>query len=253
MSSEPLNVEVSLPLIFEMSGLDILLFGERYEISGHMIYSKTPLSLNSFYNSTGLSGSPSGWLKYMQDMSENTFTTAINDISNAELLIESVLQSLNYYDGSGYDMSDINSEALDAGGIFYDVDGWSGKYNSIQDFVISYFAWKILGHPGALAAISNDSEIRDYITSTLPQSLNQLKNMEQNKLNVIVQQIMDQDIARFNDNSTTDWAVVKWLSGDKVRLHVQFKDNTYSVGDSINTQLPVSNSPDNYMIEFFLE
>ena len=248
MSSEPLNVEVSLPLIFEMSGLDILLFGERYEISGHMIYAKYPLPLANFYSATG----PTGWIKYKQDMSENTFITAINDISNAESIIGTVLQSVNYYDGSGYDISG-NIESLDAADIFYDVDGWIGKYDSIQDFVISYFAWKILGHPGALAAIANDSQIRAYITATLPASLEQLKTMEQNKLNVIVQQIMDQDIARFNDDSTTDWAVVKWISGDRVRLHIQFKDNTYSLGDSINTKLPVSNTPDNYMIEFFLE
>jgi hypothetical protein len=252
MSSDPQNVDVSLPLIFEMSGLDILLFGERYEISGHMIYAKYPLSLSNFYNPIGASG-PTGWLKYKQDASENTFTAAINDISNAESIIGTVLQSVNYYDGSGYDVSGINTESLDANDIFYDVDGWGGKYNSIQDFVISYFAWKILGHPGALAAIANDSEIREYITSTLPGALVQLKTMEQNKLNVIVQQIMDQDIARFNDDSTTEWAVVKWISGDRVRLHIQFKDNTYSLGDSINTQLPVSNTPDNYMIEFFLE
>jgi hypothetical protein len=253
MSSEQPNVDVSLPLIFEMSGLDILLFGERYEISGHIIYAKYPLPLSNFYNLSGGVSGPTGWLKYQQDLSENTFTAAINDISNIDTIIETVLDSVNYYDGSGYDVSGINSESLDASGIFTDVSGWGGQYNSIQDFVISYFAWKILGHPGALAAISNDSAIRSYVTSTLPGSLEQLKTMEQNKLNVIVQQIMDQDLARFNEDSTSEWAVVKWIAGDKIRLHLQFKDNTYSIGTAINTQLPVSNTPDNYMIEFVLE
>jgi hypothetical protein len=245
------NIEISLPLIFELSGLDVLLFGERYEISGHVIYVKDTISLTNFY-STDESGQPlTGWLKYMQDASENTFTTAINDLSCASLIREDVIASVHLSGGNIYDVANKDISNLDAGSIF-NISGFNGHYANFQDFILGYFAWKLLGHPHAVAAIGNDSSIRASVTSGFTSAMGQLLDMSENKLNVIVQQIMDQDLARFAEDNVGEWNVVKWLAGDKVRLHISIKDNTYSLGTALGTHLPVSSGTDNYILELTL-
>jgi hypothetical protein len=239
------SIEVSLPLIFELSGLDVLLFGEKFEISGHIVYVKDPLPLEYFYDSSG-----NGWLKYIQNEDENTFSVAINDISAGLNIKQSIKNSLYISGGSVYDVAHKDISNLDAGSVF-NIDGFNGYYHNLQDFIIGYFSWKIVGHPRALAAISNDSAIRNFVTNTFDSAMNQLLDLSQNKLNVIVQQIMDQDLARFSSDNVGVWNTVPWLSGDKVRLHLSLKDNTYTIGNSGNP-LPISSGPDNYMIEFTL-
>ena len=239
------GIEVSLPLIFDLSGLDVLLFGERFEISGHVIYAKDHLPLEYFYDACG-----NGWLKYIQDEDEDTFDVDVNDISRGYNIKNAIKDSLHISGGSIYDVTNKDISNLDAGSVF-NIDGFNGHYHSLQDFIIGYFAWKILGHPCAVAAIGNDSAIRESVTQTFDSALDQILDFSQNKLNVIVQQIMDQDMSRFSLDTVGVWNTVRWLEGDKVRLHISFKNNTYTLGGTTN-KLPVSAGPDNYMIEFVL-
>ena len=210
------------------------------------------VSLSNFYSVSGASGEiVTGWLKYMQDASENTFITEINDLSCASLIRDDVIASVHLSGGSVYDISNKDISNLDSGAIF-NISGFNGYYANFQDFIIGYFAWKLLGHPHAVAAISNDSDLRSSITSGFTSAMGQLLDMSQNKLNVIVQQIIDQDLARFSEDNVGEWNVVPWLAGDKVRLHISIKDNTYAIGTALGTKLPISSGPDNYILELTL-
>jgi hypothetical protein len=239
------GIEVSLPLIFDLSGLDVLLYGERFEIAEHVIYARDPLPLEYFYDAGG-----NGWLKYIQNENEDTFDVAINDISRGYNIKDSIKNSLHISGGSVYDIANKDISNLDAGTVF-NISGFSGYYYSLQDFIIGYFSWKIIGHPCAVAAISNDSAIRNSVSDGFDVALDQLLDLSENKLNVIVQQIMDQDMSRFSLDNVGVWNTVRWLAGDRVRLHISLKNNTYTLGGTTN-KLPVSARPDNYMVEFTL-
>jgi hypothetical protein len=260
-------VLVKIPLTFDLSNIDVELFGQSFTISGNVIIVTKPISPLSFYNADAATA----WIEYKQDISENNFRAQIKDQSSAIAIEDDIKAAVYLTAGSTYDINNKGVKNLDASAVFQDGGDW-GKYHSLQDFVLSYFADKILGHPGALAAISNDSSIRAKVTQQFPIILQQLRDFDEDKIKVIVQQIMNQDLRRFDTDEKGVYEPLRWYDGDRVHVQIALLQNTYSLktpasdpssvsGGIINSAQgsysqnsgnPVSSTPDYYVLEFTL-
>lgn len=260
------NVTIYIPMTYELSGADVELFGQQYTMSGSKIVVKDALNVASFYEA-----GVGAWLKYKQGAAEDDFTAGPKDAGKAAAIKTDVVAAVHIADGTSYDASKKGSDKLDCSGIFANTDPLWNSYHSLQDFVLSYFANNILGHPGALAAISNDSVIRASVTSKFPPVLDEMATLAEDKCKVIVQQIMNQDLARFNLDEKDVYQPVVFRAGDKVLLQIALKDNNYSLKDpagspaavvggvtvaqsaSATTSLaPIKASTDYYLMEFTL-
>jgi hypothetical protein len=218
------NVTIYIPMTYELSGADVELFGQQYTMSGDRIVVKDTLNVASFYEA-----GVGAWLKYKQGAAEDDFTAGPKDAAKAAAIKTDVVAAVHIADGTSYDSSKKGSDKLDCSGVFPGMEATWRNYHSLQDFVLSYFANNILGHPGALAAISNDSVIRAKVTADFPPVLNEMATMVEDKCKVIVQQIMNQDLARFNLDEKEVYQPVIFRAGDKVILQLCLKDNTYSL------------------------
>ena len=218
------NVTIYIPMTYELSGADVELFGQQFTMSGDRIVVKDTLSTAAFYEA-----GVGAWLKYKQGSTEDDFTAAPKDGAKATAIKTAVVSAVHIADGTSYVAGNKGSDKLDCSGVFPGMDASWYNYHSLQDFVLSYFANNILGHPGALAAISNDSTIRAKVTAEFPPVLDEMATMAEDKCKVIVQQIMNQDLARFNLDEKDVYQPVIFRSGDKVILQLALHDNTYSL------------------------
>jgi hypothetical protein len=241
-SANPVNV--LLPIYFDISGIDAKLFGERYDISGTVIRVREKLPVSSFYDQSG------SLISYRQDTSEDVFEVDISG-SYAARMAQDISSSLHIVEGSAYDITKRGISKLDASLVFLDANSAFTQYNSIQDFVLSYFANKVLGHPGALAAISNDSTIRTDVTTTFGADKIQTKlssaakeqgSMTDDDAKFIVQQIMNQDLARFNslDKRADGFTNLPFAVGDKIYVQVRMSNNTYSLQGSLSNPTTIT-------------
>ncbi len=236
----PTPVVVKIPILYDVSNIDVKLFGQSYTISGNVIIVSKELDVKSFYNA----GNSTAWIEFRQtDISENNFSAKIKDLSSAELIKNDIIDAINLEDGKSYVVGRIGNSNLNASSIF----GVSGllndagyatewqSYHNIQDLILSYFAERILGHPGALAAISNDNQIRQSIASTdanapsFPNALDELGVMVEDKLKVIVQQIMNQDLDRFDLADKNEYQPLRWIEDDRIHIQMVLRQNTYSL------------------------
>ena len=221
------NVSVTIPITFTVSGIDVNVIGQLFTMAGTKINVNNTLSVSSFYNLSGYS-----WIQYKQGTNEDDFTAGIKDISGAINVKNTILSSLNVSGGSTYVPARQGTTNMDCSAVFVgNVSKWTNFHN-LQDFVLSYFANKVLGHPGALAAISNDSQIRANVTQGFPLALDELKTMQEDKLKSIVQQMMNQDLARFSQDEKDLYCPLKFRAGDKVIMRMILSDNTYSLKSS---------------------
>jgi hypothetical protein len=263
-------VTIYMPMTFELSGMDVKLFGQKFDMSGTIIVCTNTLAAAKFYVDNDISQS---WLYYNQDASENNFTAQLGAVATISGIIDEIKNALNFTDGSSYDATKRGDTDLDASGVFGSAVGatWY-NYHSLQDFVLSYFANHILGHPGALAAISNDSTIRGNINTKFPEVLAEMQTMSEDRRKVIVQQVMNQDLSRFDEADKGTSQPLKLLAGDKLLLQIVLRDNTYSLQSNLyapeslagqgtnsvrNDSIPagqtaVAAAPDYYLIEFTL-
>ena len=261
------NVLVKIPLTFDLSNIDVELFGQSFTISGNVIVVTDPLLTTSFYNA----GNSTAWIEYKQDISENNFRAKVKDQSSAIAIEDDVKASVYLNAGSVYNIENKGVKNLDASAVFQDGGAWD-KYHSLQDFVLSYFADKILGHPGALAAISNDSTIRTKVTQQFPEVIKQVRDFDEDKIKLIVQQIMNQDLRRFDTDEKNVYEPLRWYDGDRVHLQIALLENSYSLKTPandpssvsggiinaaqssyvLNSGNPVSATPDYYVLEFTL-
>ncbi len=160
------NLTISMPKVIDVSGLTAMLFGQAgTTLEGALIPVTDELSRASLYESS------SAWIHYIQDASENNFRALINKVK-ADALFLDLSGCVNLGAGKTYSATSqtnplgqspaVACDALDIAQAapFSSYTAPWAKYNSVQDMVVSYFAIKILGHPGALAAISNDSVLR---------------------------------------------------------------------------------------------
>ncbi len=235
-------VSILFPIYFDVSGLNAELFGQSYDVSGQIIKVKEKLPEASFY----VSGTDA-LIAFRQDTSENIFEVDITR-SKALLVASDISASLHLAEGAAYDVTKRGVQSLDCEG----VTGFSlataganfNKYNSIQDFIVSYMAYKVLGHPGALAAISNDSVIRGNASSIMAASVVADKlsssskaegSMTDNDAKAIVQQVMNQDLSRFNkeDKRADGYTLLPLLAGDKIYVQLRMSNNTYSLKQSV--------------------
>jgi hypothetical protein len=232
------------------------LFGEAVTLDGTIINVTNALNLASLYDPTN----STGWLHYMQDASENSFTAYINQ-THADLLRDDVDRVLYITAGTSYDPTNNGSPHLDASGVYQPSgisDPWL-QYNSLQDFLLSYFADKIFGHPGALAAISNDSALRTSFTDkynagmlavrgnndvaiadvaaltslnsgvVAPTNTGEANGLTPDDLNIIVQQMMDAAPDRFVNGDRGVLNAVPWREGDQIQIQLFCRDNTYQL------------------------
>ena len=218
-------VRIYLPMTFELSGMDIDLFGQKYEMSGTLIKITEPLTVSGFYDPSN----NKSWIQYKQDVSENNFTASVKDTSSATAIKNSILGAVHLTDGSVYNSANRGVNKLDCSAVFAGVDTNWQRYQNLQDFIMSYFAEKVLGHPGALAAISNDSNVRNSVTTKFPVVLNELSTMSEDKLKLIIQQMMNQDLSRFDSGDKGTYQPLIFRTGDKLLLQLLLKDNTFSL------------------------
>jgi hypothetical protein len=266
-------VTIYMPMTFELSGMDVKLFGQKFDMSGTIIVCTNSLDVTKFYVDDN---SGASWLSYNQDVSENNFQAFLGTTATLDAIINEISGALNFVDGKVYNAAKRGETDLDASAVFVGAGATWTNYHSLQDFVLSYFANHILGHPGALAAISNDSAIRGSINVKFPAVLEEIKNMTEDRRKVIIQQVMNQDLSRFNEADKGTTQPLKLVAGDKILLQIVLRENTYSLQNTVyapeqltgqgtattaNASVPnpapaggnlVNASADYYLIEFTL-
>jgi hypothetical protein len=268
MSNNNTAITVMMPFMLDVSGIEAELFGEEYELSGTLITVGNSLQTISFYNVTDESKPhlALAWLHYIQGDSEDDFDVYVNRAQSA-LLVADISDALCIVDGATYDAA-VARDNLDASGVFTGATNWQ-EYHSLQDFVISWYANKILGHPAALAAISNDSYIRTQTGAKFAEGITAIhgvdacaftnfesldvdptnertslsevndrlapvsdhdNGMVAGDLQLIVQQVMNLAPGRFNSSEDRGYlAPLKWYVGDKIQLQLNVQGAKYRV------------------------
>jgi hypothetical protein len=263
-SGAEVAVVVKMPFVLDVSGLTAELFGQEYDLTGDEIDVSGAVGVTNFFN-----GTDAGWLHYLQGEDEDNFDVYVNrDV--CDLAINDISGALNILDGSDYlaDQDDEYRDVLQCNEVFSQNNRWD-KYHSLQDFVVSWFAYKILGHPAALAAISNDSYLRSealeaYETGiaamrgadsaalsvtgisgekTVAAVEEELDNttggpsngMEMPDLRFIVQQLMEQAPARFIGADRGYLLPVPWYSGDQIHIQMNMVGNTFQIATGSTT------------------
>jgi hypothetical protein len=232
-------VSILFPIYFDVSGINAELFGQDYDVSGQIIRVRQKLAESSFYVSENDS-----YISFRQDTNEDIFEVDIS-AGKAAQIAQDISASLHLYEGATYDVTKRGADELDCSGVTgFNGTGAFEKYNSIQDFVISYFAYKVLGHPGALAAISNDASIRGTASSVFAASVfsNKLSSsvkaegtMTDDDAKAIVQQVMNQDLSRFNliDKRADGYTPLPLRAGDKIYVQIRMSNNKYYLKQTV--------------------
>jgi hypothetical protein len=260
------GITVKMPFVLDVSGLTAELFGEQYDLSGTLITVGNTLSTENFYNAT----TGAAWLHYLQALNEDAFDVYVNRDKSAACEGD-ISGALKIQEGLTYDVNAARDN-MDCSGVFAGQTGWT-DYHSLEDFVVSWFANKILGHPGALAAISNDSYLRaqaelafaagilamegadgaalsvdgltslgsDDVTAGVISSGSPANGMSAADLNLIVQQIMNLAPGRFQSGDRGFLLPVQWYAGDKIQIQLNMVNNTYKIAQYNNVTVT---SPD---------
>ena len=233
------NVSILLPIYFDVSGINAEMFGQGFDISGTTIRVREKLPVSSLYDASG------ALISFRQDTDETIYEVDVSGVY-AGRLARDISSSLHVYDGATYDITKRGIDKLDASLVFDspDVTSTFRRFYSIQDLVVSYFANKILGHPGALAAISNDSSIREMVGGMFDQDVIGYKlssssksegSMTNNDAKAIVQQVMSQDLARFNvvDKRADGYTPLPFAPGDIIYVQVRMSNNSYTLKNTL--------------------
>jgi hypothetical protein len=161
-----------MPFTVDICGLTAELFGAAVTLCGEIITVDKKILVSKFYQGD-LS---EGWMHYVQSASEDTFEAYINN-NFATPLITAFEDAVNKTAGATYNLAHKGLKNLDVSGTSL---GWGpvgpyAQFHSLQDFVLSYLANAIFGHPGALAPIKNDSALRAAIGSKFSAGLEALR------------------------------------------------------------------------------
>ena len=270
MNPQGPSVSVYMPFNIELDDLTAELFGQTVDLSGTIIKVKDALASVALYDPSG-----EAWLHFLQADDEDTFSVIVNrekagDVSGA------LAGALHIVDGEAYDPTNKGVDNLDASGAFGDEVGptWY-TYASLQDFLLGYFAKKVLGHPGALAAISNDSVLRAADTTKYNTGMNAIygttgsavadvgalitldvsgvtagaaaatanaNGLSAEDLHIIVQQMMNQAPDRFADvGDRGTLCPVQWKEDDKIYVQLKLTSNSYKLNTTpaVGTNHPV--------------
>lgn len=250
-------ITVYMPFTFDVNGIEAEIFGQEYELTGTIIDVMDKISASAFYSES----LNVGWLNYIQAADENNFTVYVDQVK-AENVLDTIKTATHYTDGKTYDAANAGSQVIDASGVFNSDSTWN-YYASVHDFIVSWFAYKILGHPAALAAISNDSYIRSKYTECFDTSMEAIKGadgcaiadvtaladrtlatveaakiesgqpengMSQADLQLIVQQVMNLAPGRFNSSVDRGYlAPVQWYEDDMICIQLALSNCSFSV------------------------
>jgi hypothetical protein len=259
MNPQSPSVNVFMPFNLTVDELEAELFGQSVDMSGILIKVNRPIPANVLYSGTN------GWLKYLQKDDEDSFEGYVNS-DMATGVIDEIKSSLYLTEGESYDPTNKGTENLDASGVFPDVGSatWQ-NYHNIQDIVLAIFAHKILGHPGALSIISNDSSIRATVSQTYEDTLEKIKGAEnrgiggddteedldniagngvtggldQTGLHMILQQFMNQAPDRFTTGDRGTLRPLEWKDGDKFYIQMHMFNNKYQIKSGAPANHPV--------------
>jgi hypothetical protein len=261
MNPQGPSVSVYMPFNIELEDLTAELFGQTVDLSGTIIKVRDLIPAGDLYDPSG-----EAWLHFLQAADEDTFSVIVNrekaaDVSGA------LAGALHIADGETYEPTNKGVEHLDASGAFGDEVGapWY-NYASLQDFLMGYFAKKVLGHPGALAAISNDSVLRAAYTTKYHTGMNAIygttgsavadvgalasldvsgvtaaaalatvipNGLSDTDLHIIVQQMMNQAPDRFADvGDRGTLCPVQWKEDDKIYVQLKLAGNSYKLNST---------------------
>lgn len=259
------SVSVFMPFNLEMEDLSAELFGQTFDMSGIIIKVNREIPVDALY--TEESGkNVNSWIKYLQQADEDSFEGYVN-VDMADDVITEIKTSLYLPEGESYDPTNKGVEHLDASGVFPNVSpvAWQ-NYHNIQDVVLAIFAHTILGHPGALSIISNDSIIRASISTAYEETLEKIKGadsraitdtdivladlanisgngvaggLDQTDLAMILQQFMNQAPDRFAVGDRGTLKPLVWKVGDKFYIQMRMFNNKYQIKGGAPTDHPV--------------
>ncbi len=258
------GITVKMPFTVDICGLTAELFGAAVTLCGEVIPVSNKISASKLY----VSDLSAGWLHYIQAASEDTFVAFIND-NFVDPLITAFEAAVKKTAGATYDLAHKGLLNLDVSGTSL---GWSSPYAqfySLQDFVLSYLANAIFGHPGALAPIKNDSALRTAIGNKFSAGLGALRgntgvnlNLTQATIDVvnadasgavlavaavqagtantsigidqsgavaIVQQIMNLDPARFSEDNKGKLVALDFQPNDMIDVQIYLHTNSYKL------------------------
>ncbi len=256
------RVEVNLMTHIGTNNNAVSLFGASGEaISDDILTIETPVLASAFYLDASR-----GLIHYTEPGSDADSFTAVSaaaigaaDASGVRAcatalvasLHASLTESLSYQVGvAGVNASQIFPVASYP--VAADGEQYQG-YKTIGDFLVSYIAMNLFGHPAATVAISNDTAIKNRVNQTrtpvpltdfvtggavdaatsgfialrLVQTL--IYNSELN-LKKIVSQVLNQDPRRLSseDNNTSDFRPLMFRAGDIVYMTVEFTGFSFS-------------------------
>lgn len=262
-------VEVNLMTHVDTNNNAVSLFGASGEaISDDILTIETPVLASAFYYDASR-----GLIHYTEPgASPDTFTAVsaaaigASDASGvracATALVASLHASLTQSTSYAVGVAGVNASQIfpvASYPVAADGEQYQG-YKTIGDFLVSYIAMNLFGHPAATVAISNDTAIKSRVNQTrtpipatdfmtggavaneasgfialrLVQTL--IYNSEIN-LKSVVSQVLNQDPRRLSseDNNTSDFRPLMFRAGDIVYMTVEFTGFTFTNAETGGT------------------
>jgi hypothetical protein len=157
-------VTIVIPITIDSSGGVVDLFGAEAEKVQYQLRLMTDVSASTLYDQTD----GSGVLEYIEssgdivgpttdDERRDTLDVRFNNLTPKGLsMATSFANELHY----------ALTHSIDASAVYQSYSPADQTYESFGDFVVSYIAQKVFGHPRATAAISNDNSIISRINAT---------------------------------------------------------------------------------------
>jgi hypothetical protein len=266
-------VTVIIPVTIDASGGVVELFGEEAEMVQYQLTLKDKIAASTLYVAE-----QEGLLEYIElsgaggpavDGAERDGLDArFNKTAAGKALATLFAADLHSA------LCDKVTEHIDASAVYTGVGPTDQSYESFGDFVVSYIAQQVFGHPRATAAIANDSSIiarinasatindakwEDAENSTNPtgdiairlvQALRNLSEADgsgngaplgetkyngREALRFMVRQMMLQDPARFSDErNELEWYALQFRAGDRLVFNIKLKGFTFSVQGNAN-------------------
>ena len=259
-------VEIIIPVTIDSSGGVVELFGSEAAPVQYLLRLMTDVSATTLYDQTD----GSGVLEYIEasgdlvgpttdDQRRDALDVRFNNLtSKGRELATSFATALHYS----------LTHSIDASAVYAAYTSADQTYESFGDFVVSFIAQQVFGHPRATAAISNDTSIITRLNATYPisdtlwvsglnnstasgsivirliQALRNLSDEDEldattttrynlqgrDALRSIVTQMMLQDPARFSvERSELQWLGLEFRPDDKLVFNIKLKGFSFNI------------------------
>jgi hypothetical protein len=263
-------VNIIIPVTIDSSGGEVSLWGEEAEFAPFLLTVTKLVNSQSLYKTD----TSEGLFEYIEasgdvlgpttdnsqrdllDSRVNTTSTGINMATFFSQEVHAAMTSTNL-SNIGVPTYNTNISKIDASSVYAAYPLADQQYDSMGDFILSYIAFKVFGHPRATAPISNDYEIINRInntqnitstrwdeqTSTNPTGDIAVRLMQRifelsrdqgegrEKLKSLTKQMMLQDPARFaNVRNELEWKALQFYPGDKIVMNLLFRNFSFVIG-----------------------